>query len=63
MEQVRAILDEALKETVGTSSKKWALVLVAFVVGAMGAFWLVRRLDPPSRRPLRSTSTRPDLRA
>jgi hypothetical protein len=43
MEQVGAILDEALKETVGISSKKWALVLVALVVGAMGAFWLVRR--------------------
>ena len=43
MEQVDAILDEALKETVGISSKKWALVLVAFVVGAMSAFWLVRR--------------------
>ena len=43
MEQVGAILDEALKEAVGISSKKWALVLVALVVGAMGAFWLVRR--------------------
>ena len=38
-----AILDEALKEAVGISSKKWALVVVALVVGAMGAFWLVRR--------------------
>ena len=43
MEQARAILDEALKETVGISSKKWALVLVAFVVGAVGRVWLVRR--------------------
>lgn len=47
MEQVEAILDEALKETVGTSSRKWALVLVALVVGAMGAFWLVRRARSP----------------
>ena len=47
MEQARAILDEALKETVGISSKKWALVLVALVVGAMGAFWLVRRTRSP----------------
>ncbi len=43
MEQVTAVLDEAIRETVGTSSKKWALVVVALVVGAMGAFWLVRR--------------------
>ena len=43
MDQVGAILDEALKEAVGISSKKWALVLVALVVGAMSAFWLVRR--------------------
>ncbi len=43
MDQIGAILDEALKETVGISSKKWALVLVALVVGAMSAFWLVRR--------------------
>jgi hypothetical protein len=47
LEQVGAILDEALKETVGISSKKWALVLVALVVGAMGAFWLVRRARSP----------------
>ena len=43
MDQVDAILDEALKEAVGISSKKWALVVVALVVGAMSAFWLVRR--------------------
>ena len=47
MERVDAILDEALNETIGTSSKKWALVLVALVVGAMGAFWLVRRARSP----------------
>ena len=40
---VTAVIDEAIMETIGTSSKKWALVLVALVVGAMGAFWLVRR--------------------
>ena len=43
VDQVDAILDEALKEAVGISSKKWALVVVALVVGAMSAFWLVRR--------------------
>jgi hypothetical protein len=47
VEEVGAILDEALKETVGASSKKWALVLVALVVGALGAFWLVRRARSP----------------
>jgi len=54
MEHANAILEEAFKEAIGTSSKKWALVLVALVVGAMGAFWLVRRAlsaeltDPPA---------------
>jgi hypothetical protein len=43
VEQVEAILDEALKETIGTSHKKWALVLVALAAGAAGALWLVRR--------------------
>lgn len=38
-----AVLEEAIKETVGRSSKKWALVLVAFVVGATAAFWLIRQ--------------------
>jgi hypothetical protein len=47
VEQVGAILDEALKETVGISSNRWVLVLVALVVGAMGAFWLVRRARFP----------------
>jgi len=42
-EQVSAVLEEAIKETVGTSSKNWAVVLVAFVVGAAAAFWLVRK--------------------
>ena len=42
-EQVAAVLDEALDEAVGRSSKKWALVLVALVVGAAVAFWLTHR--------------------
>jgi hypothetical protein len=59
MEQVEAILDEALKETVGTSSKKWAVALVALVVGAMGAFWLVRRTRPsePAAAPVDFATT------
>ena len=42
-EQVAAVLDEALDEAVGRSSKKWALVLLALVVGAAVAFWLTHR--------------------
>ena len=44
MEEVTAVVvDEAIREAIGTSSKKWALVLVALVVGALGAFWLIHR--------------------
>jgi hypothetical protein len=43
VEQVTAVVDEAIRETIGTSSKKWALVVVALVVGAVGALLLVRR--------------------
>ncbi len=42
-QQIDAIIDEAIDEAIGTSSKKWALVLVALVVGVMGALWLVGR--------------------
>ena len=44
-----AILEEAFKEAIGTSSKKWALVLVALVVGAMGTVsgWFAAP-SPPS---------------
>ena len=59
MDQVDAILDEALKEAVGISSKKWALVVVALVVGAMSAFWLVRgaRSAEPDATPVEVDST------
>jgi len=59
VEQVGAILDEAIKETVGTSSKKWGLVLVALVVGAMAAFWLVRRArsSEPATSPVNLETT------
>jgi len=43
VEQVGAVVDEALREAIGTSHKKWALVVVAFVAGAIGAAWLIRR--------------------
>jgi len=43
MDQVTAVLDEAIKETIGVSHKKWALVVVALVAGALGALWLTRR--------------------
>ena len=43
VEQVGAVVDEAFKEAIGISGKKWALVVVAFVAGAIGAVWLIRR--------------------
>jgi hypothetical protein len=43
MDPVITILDEAIKETIGVSRKKWALVVVALVAGALGALWLTRR--------------------
>ena len=32
-----------VEETVGRSSKQWALVVVALVVGALAACWWMRR--------------------
>ena len=55
MDHVGAVLDEVLNETVGTSSKKWALVVVAHVVRGDGRTLARPPLDPPSRRLLRST--------
>jgi hypothetical protein len=43
VEPVAAIIEEALEEAVGISSKKWALVVVALVAGALAAFWWMRR--------------------
>jgi hypothetical protein len=40
---VNGILEEAVEEAVGASSKKWALLLVAFVAGGAVVLWLVRR--------------------
>ena len=42
-EPAAAIVQEALEEAVGRSSKKWALVVVALVVGALAASWWMRR--------------------
>ena len=44
------VLEEAFEEAVGFSSKKWALVLVAFVAGAGVAVWLIHRAHAGSRR-------------
>jgi hypothetical protein len=41
--QTVTFVDEVIEEAVGTSSKKWALILVAFVAGAIAAVWLTRR--------------------
>jgi hypothetical protein len=37
------VIDEAIDEALGTSSKKWALILLALVVGAAIALWLTKR--------------------
>ena len=49
VDPVTTVLDEAIMETIGTSRKKWALVVVAFVAGALGVLWLTRRAH--SHRP------------
>ena len=43
MDSATAVVDEAILETIGASPKKWALVVVATVAGALGALWLTRR--------------------
>ena len=43
MDAVTAVLDEAIMETIGASRRKWAVVVVALVAGALGALWLTRR--------------------
>jgi hypothetical protein len=46
---VTAVLDEAIRETIGASRKKWALAVVALVAGALVAFWLTRRAQSARR--------------
>jgi hypothetical protein len=43
VDRVTEVLEEAIRETTGASSKKWALVVVAFLAGAIGVVWLTRR--------------------
>ena len=43
MEPINAFAAEVIRETIGGSRKKWALLVVALVAGAAGALWLVRR--------------------
>jgi hypothetical protein len=40
---VNGIVDEALDEATGRSSKRWGLVLLALVVGGVVAWCLARR--------------------
>jgi len=42
-EAVNELLDEVVDEAVGSSSKKWALLLVALIAGAAIALWLKKR--------------------
>jgi hypothetical protein len=37
------VLEEAVEEALGVSSKKWALLLLAFVAGGTAALWMVHR--------------------
>ncbi len=37
------VVDELVDELTGGTSRKWAVMLLALVVGAALAFWLVRR--------------------
>lgn len=37
------LLLEAVDEAIGTSPKKWALIVVALLAGAIAALWLTRR--------------------
>jgi hypothetical protein len=39
---------ELVDESLGASSKRWALVAVALVIGAIGAWWLSGRAGPRS---------------
>ena len=43
VEKVAAFVDEAIDEAIGTSHKKWALIVVALIIGAAGALWFTRR--------------------
>ena len=44
-------LDEAIDETIGRSSKKWALLLLAFVAGAASVVWVRLRISAHGERP------------
>ena len=46
MPDTGGIMREAIEEAVGLSSKKWALVVVALIVGAIGAMWLIEPAGP-----------------
>jgi hypothetical protein len=43
VQAVTAFVEEAIEEAMGISPRKWALLLVAVAVGAIGALWLTRR--------------------
>jgi hypothetical protein len=50
MDARKAFEAEVIAEAIGKSRKKWALLVLAFVVGAMAAAWLIRRaqsVEPP----------------
>ena len=55
MDAVTTVVDEAIRETIGASPRKWGLVVVAIVAGALGALWLARRMRAAS-----ATTVEPD---
>jgi hypothetical protein len=48
---VNAFTDEVIAEVIGTSRRKWALLIVAVFVGAGIALWLTRRCRRPELTP------------
>ena len=46
---MKGFADELVDEALGSSSKKWALVLVALIAGAVIAVWLQMRLNGADR--------------
>ena len=51
MDARKAFEHEVIAEAVGKSRKKWALLVAAFLLGAMATAWLVRRaqaVEPPT---------------
>ena len=40
---MEAFVEEVINETMGTSHRRWAQLVLAMTIGAVGALWLTRR--------------------